>query len=572
MARVSDIGSLVQTGAGAKWRGIEAVGGAIGQVGSALFQARQHRRNVDARLQHADATSGTAGFVNNILRSLDKAVVKSDDQRELILNGIMDDIDRFRENKRKELDNDDALGLEEISYAADREGYKTAVYRALSGQLQKHQWEFGSAIGESLVKAGRLNEAIDHYNFLAKEGIITASRADMLKKQAPAEVAYQEIINDPENMDNIIKKYPQLTTAQKEQLWQKSRLVLSNLALERARQKKALEAQQEIDMDVFNDILVDISQNKPVDLTKVMEALDNSSLNEDQQRQYASWINAEAKRKAAGEDIISNKAVASALKDRARRIETGAGDADRILKDTRIARYSPDVPMDKRIDDTDFASVASLVQTELGQAISRKESFQLGIARNTLVPLGEESALEKRLARRRQELRRQIKDEDKAERLYQQEEKRILDDREIQFQIYDKFADDFDKEIAKLDEEKASKDQHLTPDDVYSAYQKLMTHYRDVTVDQMRKELERPQQKTSPAPPTPPLPEKVLTDAVGKENAQMEIKAWGVLYDAWDSFPLKLQNAIRISEQQGKSYTEIMMFDEVAKELEELVK
>lgn len=64
---------------------------------------------------------------------------------------------------------------------------------------------------------------------------------------------------------------------------------------------------------------------------------------------------------------------------------------------------------------------------------------------------------------------------------------------------------------------------------------------------------------------------KRLVEAVGIENAQMEIKAWGVIYDAWDRFPRKLQDAIRTSEQKGISYTEIMMFDEVSEILNKLI-
>lgn len=63
-----------------------------------------------------------------------------------------------------------------------------------------------------------------------------------------------------------------------------------------------------------------------------------------------------------------------------------------------------------------------------------------------------------------------------------------------------------------------------------------------------------------------------LINAVGRDNAQMEIKAWGVIYDAWDGFPRKLQDAIRQAEQKGISFTEIMMFDEVSEILNELVK
>ena len=71
--------------------------------------------------------------------------------------------------------------------------------------------------------------------------------------------------------------------------------------------------------------------------------------------------------------------------------------------------------------------------------------------------------------------------------------------------------------------------------------------------------------------PEPPDFDRIEQE-LGAENAQMEQKAWGVIYDAWDHFSRELQDKIRLAEQNGKSFTEITQTDEVNKLLQELIK
>ena len=73
---------------------------------------------------------------------------------------------------------------------------------------------------------------------------------------------------------------------------------------------------------------------------------------------------------------------------------------------------------------------------------------------------------------------------------------------------------------------------------------------------------------------TPPAPVDYdrIEGMLGKDNAQMEQKAWGVIYDTWDHFPRQLQDKIRLAEQSGTSFTEIMQSDEVDKILQGIIK
>lgn len=74
-----------------------------------------------------------------------------------------------------------------------------------------------------------------------------------------------------------------------------------------------------------------------------------------------------------------------------------------------------------------------------------------------------------------------------------------------------------------------------------------------------------PQEQPAPQANVPPSPvdydriEKML----GKKNADMEQKAWGIVYDVWNQLPRKLQDAIRAKEKEGVSFTEILQYDEV---------
>ena len=63
-----------------------------------------------------------------------------------------------------------------------------------------------------------------------------------------------------------------------------------------------------------------------------------------------------------------------------------------------------------------------------------------------------------------------------------------------------------------------------------------------------------------------------IEQSLGKENAQMEQKAWQVINGTWRFFPKPLQDAIRAKQQQGVSFTEIMQFDEVDQFLQGLLK
>lgn len=66
----------------------------------------------------------------------------------------------------------------------------------------------------------------------------------------------------------------------------------------------------------------------------------------------------------------------------------------------------------------------------------------------------------------------------------------------------------------------------------------------------------------------PKPPPKDLEITVGKEKADLEMQAWMMIYNAWDTFPRQLQNAIKQRLEKGNPYMEIVGFDEVSKALD----
>lgn len=70
----------------------------------------------------------------------------------------------------------------------------------------------------------------------------------------------------------------------------------------------------------------------------------------------------------------------------------------------------------------------------------------------------------------------------------------------------------------------------------------------------------------------PPPDSKILEAAVGQENAQMETKAWGVIYGLWDKLSEGARNKIRQeSLSAGKSFTELLNEPDIKAEVEKAV-
>jgi len=85
------------------------------------------------------------------------------------------------------------------------------------------------------------------------------------------------------------------------------------------------------------------------------------------------------------------------------------------------------------------------------------------------------------------------------------------------------------------------------------------------------KESDRSKKVTEGGIPPPP-DARMLEDAVGPENARMETKAWGVIYDLWGDLSKGVQDKIRTeSLSGGKSFTELLNEPDVMKEVEALI-
>lgn len=71
--------------------------------------------------------------------------------------------------------------------------------------------------------------------------------------------------------------------------------------------------------------------------------------------------------------------------------------------------------------------------------------------------------------------------------------------------------------------------------------------------------------------PKDPKVVELRKDTVVGESDK-EKAAYRMIYDAWDQFSKELQNAIRLKEQKGEKYTDILQYDEVQELLKKIVK
>ena len=338
--------------------------------------------------------------------------------------------------------------------------------------------------------------------------------------------------------------------------WQREakqeKLVLENQ--QKARDKEALEAQREIDRDAIgNDLATG---------TATFGKVDASSLSEKEQEAYRLKIITEAERRAKGETIVEDQGIKGELERQAYDITSGAVSIQDFNKRLEEAYR------DDKINETTRSSLKRLAEGKFesyqDKAMKERETYAFG----QLVDQPDEADFT--------EFMRRLTGK------FEREQARSL--RKLQFDNLDQYK-------------RALRDWRLRPEnkdadarEIYEEGRALLTEYR-LSPQQLRDRAKRIQfglaidkslkaagglkalPKTKPTGikvPDAPRPQKELEKSVGKENAKMETRAWGVVVDLWNNLSREAQQQIRKDRAVDKTFTEIITSAPVVDEIERL--
>lgn len=409
--------------------------------------------------------------------------------------------------------------------------------------------------GNSSAAEAALIEAV---NAGILEPKFAANRAMQIKRNVDWNNGYQMAGSDPEGLLKIIDGgfFPNLDKQDIEQL--RSRAEIS-LARKTTAENEQLEIQREADRDVISKAI----QSADPD---IVAKIDESNLDEAEQWTWNERARADLKRRADGEEIITDHEVRSRINSGVFQMLTGAKTKKEVLDEAKAARFDPDNPT---LNETDYNKIETAINAQYEQAYTGAMSKVTAHAMGTLLNPDSLGFIKnapvryKTLADFQQAWMKWIADKGdtlKTSDIYPEGVRMAT-----MYQISDAEAErqevEMNTALAEREKEHPTKGGGLQPllrgKDIPEEYRKLgVTEYR-------------PPGKGIVLPP--PKPMGVLEKAVGKENARMETKAWGVLYDLWDEFKIKTREKIRADYKSGKTFTEIMQDKAVEAEINKIV-
>lgn len=185
ITRATDIGALTQTGEGAKFRSIQAVGGALRGLAGMLFRVQQDRQAIDTRLQHDQSASQIEEHITKMNQSLADSVVRTPKERDATHDAVMVKFDEYYQQRLKWMDNPESREALKSTWLLNRPRYVKQLYSTLNKQLDKHHLGLGRTIADSYIQSGMVDKAINHYRFLESHNLLSASQAEQLIREAP---------------------------------------------------------------------------------------------------------------------------------------------------------------------------------------------------------------------------------------------------------------------------------------------------------------------------------------------------------------------------------------------------
>lgn len=374
--------------------------------------------------------------------------------------------------------------------------------------------------GNSGAAEAALIEAVSAGTMDAKEA---AGRALQIKRNIDWNNGYRLTESDPAGLLEILDKgvFENLDAQDIEQLRTRARTLLSRKA---AVDKEQIELQREADRDTISKAIQSAEPN-------IVDTIDESSLDEAEQWTWNERARADMKRRAEGVEIVTDHEVRSKINSGIFQMLTGAKTKKEVLDEAKAARFDPVKPT---LNQSDYEKVETAINAQYEQAYMGAMSKVESIARGTLLnpdSLG------------------------------------YIKNAPIRYKTMADFQQAWMKWIA-------DKGDTLKITDIYPEGVRMAAMYQisdkeaerqEVEMNLGLEEREKPVAKVD-LPEAPPS-QAELEKRVGKENAAMETKAWGVIFDLWDDFPRKIQEKIRKDRGDDKTFSEIVSEEPVAGEI-----
>lgn len=297
-------------------------------------------------------------------------------------------------------------------------------------------------------------------------GFITAEQAQADRENIPKMLEVfqiEKIFNtNPAVAEGMIDAAEHLNPQEKNQLRSRARTANARLKKEQQEKYDAYVEQTE------QDWLVKLRNTKLTE-PEIMA----STFTVDKKQEWLGYIDSQAKEILSGKDIITNQVVKSQLEDDALLVGYDAMSIEDFRVKATKARYSPDVPLDQRINDSAFDEVMTLARRELKTSQGNALGTAITEAGNELIDVRTEFDLSAALA----SLDASFKgDELKAEK------QRMLDNRQLQHWWHGQYK----KAMNEWFEERVKISPAPTEDDIYIEAKKKLVHYRGKTINEIK--------------------------------------------------------------------------------------
>ena len=427
---------------------------------------------------------------------------------------------------------------------------RNAMVSDLLLAVRKHELSGNSGAAEAA-----LIEAVDAGIMPAD---IAANRVLQIKRNVDWNNGYEMAGSDPEGFLAIVDGgfFPNLDKQDIEQLRSRAR---TSLATKTAIEKETLEIQREVDRDVISKAIQSGSPD-------TAETIDRSSLDEAEQWTWNERYRAEMKRRAEGDEIVTDHEVRSRINSGIFQMLTGAKTKNDVLNEAKSARFDPNKPT---LSDSDYNKIETAINAQYEQAYTRAMAKVDTTAQGILLNPDSLGYIKNAPVRWKiyadfqqawMDWISQKGDTLTIKEIYP-EGQRMASMFQVSEEEAERLEEEMNEELRKREKEFPTKGGDLLP---VLTGRDIPEEYRKLGVEKYR-----PPGRIAELPAPSPL--GTLEKAVGKENAAMEIRAWGVLYDLWEKFSPNVRNKISADYKSGITFTEIIQDNMVESEINRIV-
>ena len=276
----------------AKNRSFDEVAQGLDVAKDYAFRETQERYEADARIQLSKMEAEQDSFALNMQKQMQDAPVKTMEVRREMHKQYMAELDKYREAKRKEYDNKDALEAEEGNWAQRRNRHDYTAWSGLSQNLDRYERQNAEDIIRNRIKNGNPAQAEKDADYFVSRQLLTEEEADNIIKHQAADTEARGMLAEGKDFEEVrafIMKQPIDTNIKKK--------LVSDIGFEASQQKLAYDQQLE---QIEVDYLKRLGQEQ-LSEDELMADLQAGRIDTDLYKEYSNYVDAQVKERLKGE-------------------------------------------------------------------------------------------------------------------------------------------------------------------------------------------------------------------------------------------------------------------------------